>query len=473
MAQATDKRLILLITCMAVFITPFLGSSVNIALVSVGKEFIGTDEILLSWVVLGYLLSAAIFIVPFGRIADVFGRRMIFIAGLSIIVVSSFLCSISNSVLMLIASRAIEGLGSAMIFGTAIAILTSAYPAKERGKVLGINVAITYIGLSLGPFLGGLITQYAGWRSIYAGIMVYSLLVALLTLWKVKDEWRCAETEKFDMAGIALYASALFLLAYGLSLIPDLTGASLVILSLLALVVFLWWELRNRNPILKVSVFRNNTVFMFSNMAALINYSATFAVGFLLSFYLQYIKGFDYQTAGLILIAQPIMMAVFSPLTGRLSDRIEPRIVASAGMSLCVVGLALFALMTPDTPLIYIIAGLMFIGLGFALFSSPNTNAIMSSVERCDYGVASGMVSTMRLIGQMMSLGIAMLTFSVIMGRVEIKPGDQAFNSVLMPGIKTAFVIFAVLCVIGLFASLARGNLRKEAVPASVSPQKQ
>lgn len=473
MAQATDKRLILLITCMAVFITPFLGSSVNIALVSVGKEFIGTDEILLSWVVLGYLLSAAIFIVPFGRIADVFGRRMIFIAGLSIIVVSSFLCSISNSVLMLIASRAIEGLGSAMIFGTAIAILTSAYPAKERGKVLGINVAITYIGLSLGPFLGGLITQYAGWRSIYAGIMVYSLLVALLTLWKVKDEWRCAETEKFDMAGIALYASALFLLAYGLSLIPDLTGASLVILSLLVLVVFLWWELRNRNPILKVSVFRNNTVFMFSNMAALINYSATFAVGFLLSFYLQYIKGFDYQTAGLILIAQPIMQAVFSPLTGRLSDRIEPRIVASAGMSLCVVGLALFALMTPDTPLIYIIAGLMFIGLGFALFSSPNTNAIMSSVERCDYGVASGMVSTMRLIGQMMSLGIAMLTFSVIMGRVEIKPGDQAFNSVLMPGIKTAFVIFAVLCVIGLFASLARGNLRKEAVPASVSPQKQ
>lgn len=473
MAQATDKRLILLITCMAVFITPFLGSSVNIALVSVGKEFIGTDEILLSWVVLGYLLSAAIFIVPFGRIADVFGRRMIFIAGLSIIVVSSFLCSISNSVLMLIASRAIEGLGSAMIFGTAIAILTSAYPAKERGKVLGINVAITYIGLSLGPFLGGLITQYAGWRSIYAGIMVYSLLVALLTLWKVKDEWRCAETEKFDMAGIALYASALFLLAYGLSLIPDLTGASLVILSLLVLVVFLWWELRNRNPILKVSVFRNNTVFMFSNMAALINYSATFAVAFLLSFYLQSIKGFDYQTAGLILIAQPIMQAVFSPLTGRLSDRIEPRIVASAGMSLCVVGLALFALMTPDTPLIYIIAGLMFIGLGFALFSSPNTNAIMSSVERCDYGVASGMVSTMRLIGQMMSLGIAMLTFSVIMGRVEIKPGDQAFNSVLMPGIKTAFVIFAVLCVIGLFASLARGNLRKEAVPASVSPQKQ
>jgi MFS family permease len=373
---------------------------------------------------------------------------------------------------MLIASRVIEGLGSAMIFGTAVAILTSAYPARERGKVLGINVAITYIGLSLGPFLGGLITQYFGWRNIYSGIMVYSLLVALLTLWKVTDEWRCAETEKFDVPGAALYGAALLSLTYGLSLIPDLTGGLLVIFSLLALAIFLWWELRNRNPVLKVSVFRNNAVFMFSNMAALINYSATFAVAFLLSFYLQSIKGFDYQTAGLILIAQPVMMALFSPLTGRLSDRIEPRIVASAGMCLCVAGLALFALMTPGTPLIYIIAGLMFIGLGFALFSSPNTNAIMSSVERCDYGVASGMVSTMRVIGQMMSLSIATLTFSVIMGRVEINPGDQAFNSVLMPSIQIAFVVFAALCVIGLFASLARGNLRKEAIKvAATVPQ--
>jgi MFS family permease len=234
--------------------------------------------------------------------------------------------------------------------------------------------------------------------------------------------------------------------------------------------IFFWWELRNDNPILKISVFRNNAVFMFSNLAALVNYSATFAVSFLLSFYLQYIKVLDYQTAGLILIAAPIVQAIFSPFTGRLSDRIEPRIVASAGMGLCVLGLASFALLTAETPLVFVIAGLVFIGLGFALFSSPNTNAIMSSVDRCDYGVASGMVSTMRLIGQMMSLGIAMLTFSIILGRVELTPGP---NPGLMSSIQIAFIVFAALCVIGLIASLMRGDLGRDAPQANASPQKQ
>lgn len=425
---------------------------------------------MLAWVAMGFLLSAAIFVVPFGRIADIYGRRMVFIAGLCVVVVSSFFCSISSSLLMLIVSRVIEGFGSAMLYGTSIAILTSAYPAKERGKVLGINIAVVYIGLSIGPFLGGIITQYAGWRSIYALTMLYSLSIALLAFWKLKDEWRCAETERFDYAGCVLYGAMLFALMYGLSLLPAIDGAYWLIAGLIGLVLFIWWDLRHKNPVIKLRMFRNNITFTFSNMAALINYSATFAVSFLLSLYLQNIKGFEPQFAGFILVAAPIVQALFSPVTGRLSDRVEPRIVASAGMGLCVVGLALFAMLTAETPLVLIIAGLMLLGLGFALFSSPNTNAIMSSVDRCDYGVASGMVSTMRLIGQMMSLGIAMLTFSVIMGRIELAPGQ---NDLLMSSIKTAFVIFAVLCVIGLFASLARGNLRKEAVPASVSPQKQ
>ncbi|BAI61464.1 MFS transporter [Methanocella paludicola SANAE] len=469
MAEVTDKRLILLITCMSAFITPFLSSSINIALVSIGKEFPGTDEIMLGWVVTAFLLSAAIFVVPFGRIADIFGRRKFFIAGLGVIVVSSFLCFISNSVPVLVASRAIEGFGAAMIFGTAMAILTAAYPAKERGKVLGINMAVTYTGLSLGPVLGGLITQYLGWRYIYGGIMVFALIITLLAYLLIKDEWRYPETEKFDLPGTALYTVMLFSLMYGLTEVPGAHGFALIALGLLIMIVFFWWELRNKNPILKVSVLRKNTVFMFSNLAALINYSATFAVSFLLSFYLQYIRGYDYQTAGIILIAAPIIQAVFSPLTGRLSDKVEPRVVASAGMGLCVLGLALFALLTPETPLILVIGGLAFIGLGFALFSSPNTSAIMGSVEKRDLGVASGMVSTMRLIGQVMSLGIAMLLFSLYMGRIELIPGP---NPALMSSIQTAFIVFAVLCVLGLIASVMRGDLRKKEVPVPAAPQK-
>ena len=457
-----DKRIVLWIACMASFVTPFLASSVNVALPTINADFAVPDQALLGWVVTGFLLSAAIFVVPFGRIADIFGRKKIFVAGLSIIVISSLLCSISSSIFMLIASRAVEGFGSAMIFGTSIAILTSVFPANERGKVLGVNVAVTYLGLSTGPLLGGIITQYAGWRFIYAGVMVYALLIALMASKMIKGEWRCAETEKFDVVGTVLYGAMLFTLIYGLSLIPDRAGAYLLAATVAITAVFFNWELKNRNPILKIGVFRNNTVFQFSNLAALINYSATFAVTFLLSLYLQYMKGYGPQTAGLILVAQPIMQAIFSPLAGRLSDKVEPRIVASVGMGLCVAGLAVFAFLTPETSLALIVSSLMFLGLGFALFSSPNTNAIMSSVDRCDYGVASGMVSTMRLIGQMMSLGIAMVTFSVIMGHVEIAPSQLGG---LMTSIRVAFGIFAGLCVIGTVFSLARGNLQRTAVP--------
>ncbi len=459
MASLNDKRIILLITCMTAFTTPFLASSVNIALPTINADFSVTDQALLNWVVTGFMLSAAIFVVPFGRIADEFGRKKVFAAGLLIVVVSSLLCSLSNSVYMLIASRAVEGVGSAMIFGTSMAILTSAYPLKERGKVLGINVAVTYVGLSLGPVLGGIITEYLGWRYIYAGIAVYALLVAALAHWKIPEDERCAEKAPFDLPGTALYAAMLISLMYGLSEVQTVMGASLVVMSLLLMATFLWWELRNRNPVLKVSIFRKNTVFMFSNLAALINYSATAAVAFMLSLYLHYMKGFPADQAGLILIAQPIMQAVFSPLTGKLSDRMEPRIVASAGMALCAVGLVLFTLISPETSLLLVIAGLMFMGLGFALFSSPNTNAIMSSVEKCDYGVASGMVSTMRLIGQMLSLGIANVIFTTFMGHVEI-PKTGPYNT-LMHSIQVAFVVMAVLCMLGVVFSLARGNLRK------------
>jgi EmrB/QacA subfamily drug resistance transporter len=468
MASLNDKRLVLLITCMTAFITPFLASSVNIALPTINADFAVTDQALLNWTVTSFMLSAAIFVVPFGRLADEFGRKKVFVTGLLIVVVSSLLCSMSSSIYMLIASRAIEGFGSAMIFGTSMAILTSVYPLKERGKVLGINVAITYAGLSLGPVLGGFITEYLGWRYIYAGIMAYTLLVAALAYYKIKEEWRCAETAPFDLTGTGLYAAVLIALMYGLSQVQTPLGAGLFALSLLLMAAFFWWELRHENPVLKVSVFRKNTVFMFSNFAALINYSATAAVAFLLSLYLQYLKGFPADQAGLIMIAQPVMMAVFSPLTGRLSDRVEPRIVASAGMGLCVLGLVSFALLTPATSPLLVVAGLMFLGLGFALFSSPNTNAIMSSVEKCDFGVASGMVSTMRLIGQMLSLGIANLIFTIYIGHTEI-PNGGPYDQ-LMHSIQIAFVVMAALCVIGVVFSLARGNLRKKQV-SPVAPQ--
>jgi MFS family permease len=244
---------------------------------------------------------------------------------------------------------------------------------------------------------------------------------------------------------------------YGFSLIPQMLGAELILVSIIGLVVFVMWELKVKAPVLDMNLFRGNTVFTLSILAALINYSATFAVTFLLSLYLQYIKGFNPEETGLILVSQPIMMAVFSPFAGRLSDRIEPRIVASAGMAFTTIGLLLFGFLSERTATGFIVGSLILIGFGFALFSSPNTNAVMSSVEKRFYGVASATLGTMRLTGQMLSMGIATLIFAVYIGSMAITP---EYYPLFLRSIRIAFIVFAVLCFAGTFASLARGKVR-------------
>jgi EmrB/QacA subfamily drug resistance transporter len=461
---------VLIITCLTAFTTPFLSTSVNIALPTINTDFAVPDQALLNWLVTSYLLVTAIFVVPFGRIADRHGLKKVFVTGLFIVVISSILCAMSSSILMLMASRAIEGIGSAMIAGTSMAILTSAYSLKERGKVLGIYMAVMYGGLSLGPSLGGFIIQFGSWRFIYAGIAVYALLVALLAAWKLADERPAAEVGRFDLSGTVLYGVVLVALILGLSSLQETIGVALFGLSIVLMAVFFWWELRHDNPVLKVGIFRKNTVFMFSNLAALINYCAIGAVPFMLSLYLQKIYGLDALTTGLIMIVQTLLMVVFSPMTGKLSDRIEPRIVASAGLAICAIGLVLFALISPGTPLWLVVMGLIFLGIGVAFFVSPNTNAIMSSVAKSDYAVASSMVSTMRMIGGILGLGITNLIFTYFMGHTEI-PATGPYD-LLMKSIQVAFAAMAVLCIIGLGISLARGNLRKSEVAPIAQPIK-
>ena len=212
-------------------------------------------------------------------------------------------------------------------------------------------------------------------------------------------------------------------------------------------------------PIIDLSLFVNRPVFLFSNIAALMNYAVVFAVGFLLSLYLQYNRGIDPQMTGLILVAQPVVQMVISPISGHLSDRIEPRLLATAGMGCTAAGLGILMFVSPTTPLWIIVAGLLVLGFGYGLFSSPNTNAIMSSVDVRHLGIASGMVSTMRAIGQMTSLAIVMLVFSAIIGSVQISP---AVYPQLQQSVNVAFSVFFVISLAGIWASYARGRTRRE-----------
>lgn len=457
-SKEVDRRVVLLIATSASFLNPFMGSSVNIALPRIGQEF-GLDAIFLGWVTTAYLLSAGVLLLPFGRLADIYGRKRIFLYGISLYTLSSVLCGLAPSAGFLILFRVLQGIGGAMIFGTGVAILTSVFPPQERGKALGLNVAAVYLGLSMGPFLGGILTAHLGWRSVFLVIAPLGIVEIALILGKLRGEWAEARGERFDGIGAILYGLMFLALIYGFSELPSRTGGLSLAAGLAGMVAFIVWEARVESPVLDIRLFQQNTVFAFSNLAALINYSATFAVSFLLSLYLQYIYGMDPQGAGSILLVQPIVQAIFSPFAGRLSDRVEPRVVASIGLSLTVVGLFLLTGLRENTPLSMVLASLILLGLGFALFSSPNANAIMSSVERKFYGVASATMGTMRLTGQMLSMGTVMLIFALFLGRAPITPERY---DLFLASARTAFVTFALLSTGAVFASLARGEVHRE-----------
>jgi MFS family permease len=359
---------------------------------------------------------------------------------------------------MLISSLFFQGIGSAMIVVTELAILTNVFPSGERGKALGFVVGTVYVGLSLGPLIGGFLTHNFGWRSIFLLNLPLGLVTLTLIFWKIKQEWSNAKGEKFDLLGSIIYGITLVAVMYGLSLLPDFFGLLMILLGAAGILVFIRWELKVKSPVLNMNLFRQNTTFTFGNLAALINYSAVFAAIFLLSLYLQFIKGFNPLDAGLILVSQPIMMAIFSPLAGRLSDRIEPRIVASSGMALTSVSLFLLTFLNADTTLEFIVAILIFFGFSLAFFASPNTNSVMSSVEKRFYGVASGTLGTMRQTGMMISMGIVMLIFTIYIGRVQITP---ELYPLFLRSMNVAFMVFAVLCFGGVFASIRRGKVPK------------
>ena len=465
MKEESDRalqRTAVFVAAMASFMTPFMGSAVNIAVPAIGRQF-SMNAVQLGWVATSYMLAAAVFLIPFSRMADIVGRKKVFTVGILVQTLGSLLAALAPSGALLLAFRVVQGVGGAMIFGTGVAILTSVFPPRERGRALGVNVAAVYLGLSLGPVIGGLLTQYLSWRAVFFVHLPIGAAVLVLIFWKLKGEWAEARGEGFDWAGAILYGLTLVALIVGLSRLPAPKGAWLIGASAAGLCVFVVWESRTAQPLLDIRLFRRNRVFAFSNLAALIHYSATACVGFLLSLHLQYIKGFSPRNAGLVLVVQPIMMALFSPKAGRLSDRVEPRIVASAGMGLTFVGLVLLTrLLNGQTPTALIALCLMLLGLGFALFSSPNTNAVMSSVERRHFGVASGTLSTMRAVGGMLSMGLVMLIFSWIIGPTQITQETPERFPAFVKSAKMALALASALCLVGTFASLARGDARKK-----------
>jgi len=448
---------VLLVTTLSSFLTPFMGSAINVALPAIAKE-LSMTALSLGWVATSFILAATITLLPLGRLADIYGRRRFYLYGALIFTVASSLCILSPSQFFLIGARAIQGVGGAMIFSTGTAMLISVYPPEERGKIIGINTAAVYIGLTVGPFIGGLLTQHFGWRYIFLFTAVWGLIIILTVTRTIKIDSHADTGEGFDTTGSLIYGIALFTLIYGLSQLPSWNAALLICIGVAFLALFIFQQLKSPFPLVDIHLFRNNKVFAFSNLAALINYCATFAITFLLSLYLQHIKMLTPSHTGMILIAAPVVQAFLSPFAGKLSDRFEPQIISSIGMAMTVAGLVLLIFLESTTSIEYVFFCLVLLGVGFSLFSSPNVNATMSSVQKKYYGVASATLGTMRLTGQMSSMGITMLIFAVILGD---NPISDANSLLLLKSAKLIFAILAVICGGGIFASLARGKMHE------------
>lgn len=433
----------------AAFLVPFMSSALNVALPAIGAEF-ELDGLALSWLATAFLLPLAALTLPMGRLADMKGRKRVFRAGIIVFVAATFPAVVSTGALFLTLMRVFQGIGGAMIFSTGVAMLATLLPVGRRGRALGLNVAAVYLGLTMGPFIGGFLVRSAGWRSVF----ILPAAAGGLLLWRViphlPNDLPQAEEEKFDYRGAFLLGAGLMLCLLGVSSLPGFPAFMILVAGIVILLLFVLAEKKTAYPLLKIKLFQANRVFALANTAALVHYSATFALSFLLSIQLQMVRGLSPQQTGLILVVQPVFQAAFSPLAGKISDLLEPRLLSFSGISLTAVGIFALALMPPHVSLWLLASLLALIGFGFALFSSPNTNAIMAAVTRHDFGVASATLSTMRVLGQMTSMALVTMIFALKIGRIELVETDPGK---IMNSIRTIFFLQTILCACGAILS--------------------
>ncbi|MDR2623946.1 MAG: MFS transporter [Methanobrevibacter sp.] len=449
-----NKNWILLASVFSSFLVAFATSSISVALPQISISLADihgnlVSGVLQNWIAASFLLSIAIFSVPFGKLTGTFGLKKSFLLGIIVFTIFSILSSCSSSAEFLIILRFLQGLGASIINITTLAMVTEAFPPQKRGKGIGLNTAGIYIGLTLSPVIGGFLTHNFGWRTLFLSMIPFLILIILITLSKIPQEWSDRENEKFDYTGSFIYCLAILLLIYGFTILNETTGVILVTVAIILLIAFVKLELSHKTPIFNVKLF-NNVVFTSSTIASLISYLATFLVTYILTYYLQYVKGMDPQTTGLILIATPIFMAILAPFSGKLSDKIYPQVLSAIGMCFVTIALIMLIFLNETTPVYFIIMAMVLQGIGYGLFSSPNANAIMGSVPRHLSSVASATITTMRVIGQTLSIGMLTVIFAFIMGSNPI----VGHLPQLIQSSTLALTISAGLCFISIIASL-------------------
>jgi EmrB/QacA subfamily drug resistance transporter len=452
-AQSASQRkwFVLLAIGVGTFMSALDGSVVNTILPVVARDFT-TDVATIEWVVTVYLLVVSGLLLSFGRLGDLRGHKPVYLTGFVIFIASSALCGLARSPLMLIGSRAIQALGGAMLYANSPAILTKSFPAGERGRALGLQATMTYLGLTIGPSLGGWLTEALSWRAVfYINVPVGALALWLSWRFIPKDEPN-DKAEKFDRVGAAVFMAGLIALLLGLNQGSSRGWTSLVILGLLGgavglLVVFVVIERRTDQPMLDLSLFGSRT-FSASTASAILNYMCVYTILFLLPFYLIQGRALTPSAAGLILTTQPIVMAVAAPVSGSLSDRIGARMLSVFGMAAMALGLWLLSRLTLHSPDSEVVTALAVMGLGTGVFISPNSSALMGAAPRHRQGIAAGVLASARNVGMVLGVGLAGAVFTTVQTQ-STGPGAAS----IVAAVTTSFAV--TIGVAGLGAVVA------------------
>ena len=443
------ETIVIFVSFITSFFAVFLSNGIIIGVPAIAQDF-AMNNVIQNWVPTIFFLVVAVFTVPAGQISGKFGVKKSLLAGIIVYLIGSIGAVLSFSTESFLIFRIMQGAGVAFLNVSAMAMVVHAVAPKNRGKALGFTVTGVYLATSLSPVICGFLVHNLGWRSMFYFVIPFLVLCIILMITKIPQEWKTYQDDKIDKVGSILYGIGILFFIYGFTSLITTPGKILTVLGLILLVIFGAYELRQKSPVFNMNLFKNKK-FTSSNIAALCSYIAVMVVTTILNYHFQYVRGWDAQMSGMILIITPIIMAIMAPNAGKLSDKIHPQKLAALGMGIATVALLILTFLTGKTPLYMVIIAMILQGIGMGLFSSPNMNAIMSSVPPKDAPTASASQATMRTIGQTMSLGLLTLVFAWIMGSLELAPqyaGMIVQASQIICGICTA------ACLLAIFASL-------------------
>ena len=450
-----ETKAVVLACCISGFMTPLLSTMMNLSLVNIGIDFnVGSHS--LAYVNSSFLLASVIFMVPFAKLGDIMGKKKQFVLGLLIMIVGCFVACLAVDFWMVILGRAIIGVGASALVTVSISMLTDVVPPEKRGTSIGFQTMFVYMGLSVGPALGGALNDIIGWRLLFLIVVPMALVSILVLLHGFKGDIKADPDGKLDMKGAFLYGIAVMLSMAGVMNLPQLWAIVSLVVGLMFLVLFIKSQIGNPNCLLEMRLFKN-WMFSGSCLATFMSYGASFSMSFFLALYLQSIGQLTATEAGLVMITQPVVQCILTPVFGRLTDKIENKIILpTLGMAVTAIGLSTFLWYDLNTTITTVIITMLITGFGFSMFSAPNTTLIMSSVPREHTGAASGMVSVMRQTGMMVSMGIAMLFISVIMGSTD-NLGPETYG-LFLEVMKISFIVCIIMCAIGTVTSAFRGK---------------